>query len=235
MVQLTPLAADEIDRALDVFAAGIAEDGLAAAAFSLIRATGTVAANEARLLTAVHDLCRRFGIPVIDEEPARAFSWDGTVLRTRSEPCVLFHEIAHWQLAPAARRPVPDFGLGAGPETGRKAEADAARVADLATQIDEECGASILGILWEAAAGGPAIEAFLEQNWLECFDSAGTHRLFAATLRDLRNRGLIDEGAVPTSPPERPRPSHRPGVHESVFVPCGALDIPRNFPLGTGV
>jgi hypothetical protein len=216
MVQLTPLAADEIDRALDVFAAGIAEDALAVAAFAAIRATRAAAADERRLLAAVHDLCRRFGIAILDEEPARAFSWDGTVLRTRSEPCVLFHEIAHWQLVPAARRPVPDFGLGAGPETGRKAEADAVRVADLATQIDEECAASILGILWEVAAGVPAIEAFLEQNWLERFDSPGTHRLFAATLRGLRVRDLIDDRGAPVAPSER----LRAGPRAAFTTPC---------------
>jgi hypothetical protein len=200
MVQLTPLAPAERDAALDVFACGVADDGLAAAGFAAIRASLAATADEASLLEAVRDMCRRFDIAMLDEEPARAFSWDGSVLRTRSEACVLFHEIAHWQLAPVVRRDLPDFGLGAGPETGRKAEADAARVADQATQIDEECAASILGILWEAAHGGPAIEAFLEQNWLECFDSTGTHRLFAVTLRALRARGLIDELARPVTP-----------------------------------
>ncbi|MGE5538451.1 MAG: hypothetical protein ACM30I_07520 [Gemmatimonas sp.] len=201
MVQLTPLSPVELARALDVFAAGLDGDALAAAAFATIRASRVASADERTLLAAVADLAHRFGIPTIDEEPARAFSWDGRALRIRSEACVLFHEIAHWQLAPAARRGLPDFGLGAGPETGRKSEADAARAIDEPARIDEECAASILGILWEAACGGPAIDAFLEQNWLERFDSTGTHRLFAATVRALHARGLIDGAGRPFPPP----------------------------------
>src|SRR4051794_40749727 len=109
MVQLTPLSPPQLDAALDVFARGIADDPLATSAFAAIRATRAAAAAADVLLAAAIDLARRFGIASIDEEPARAFSWDGAALRTRSEPCVLFHEIAHWQLAPPGRRDVPDF------------------------------------------------------------------------------------------------------------------------------
>jgi hypothetical protein len=152
---------------------------------------------EEALVVAACDLAARLGITMLDEEPARAFSWDGRLLRVRSEACVLFHEIAHWLLAPGARRRLPDFGLGAGPETGRKAEADRARTVAEERRIAEECEASLLGILWEAAFGGPAIDAFLEQNWLERFDREGTHALFRSTLAALLGRGLIDGNAEP--------------------------------------
>ena len=66
----------------------------------------------------------------IDAVPATAFSWDGRAVRTRSEASVLIHEVAHWLIAPPDRRALPDFGLGAGPETGRIAEANAARCVD---------------------------------------------------------------------------------------------------------
>ena len=199
MVQLTDIAPEALPAALAAFARGIAHDRLAAAAFARIAERVTGDHDESAQRETAVAWARRLGIAVIDEEPSRAFSWDGQALRTRSEPCVLFHEIAHWQLAPPSRRALPDFGLGAGPETGRKAEADRARVVDEEARIAEECAASLLGILWEAACGGPAIEAFLEQNWLERFDSAGTHRLYAETLEGLRRRGLIDAAGEPAA------------------------------------
>lgn len=198
MVQLTAITPEDLPAALAAFARGIAHDPLAAAAFARIVAPAVCRDAGTQAATAVA-WARRLGITVIDEEPSRAFSWDGAALRTRSEPCVVFHEIAHWQLAAPARRALPDFGLGAGPESGRKDEADRARVVDEEERIAEECAASLLGILWEAACGGPAIEAFLEQNWLERFDSAGTHRLFGAILDGLFERGLIDDTGAPTA------------------------------------
>ncbi|MBM3513424.1 MAG: elongation factor P hydroxylase, partial [Alphaproteobacteria bacterium] len=89
-------------------------------------------------------LARQFDIATIDEEPAAAFSWDGHAIRTRSETSVVFHEVAHWQIALAARRALPDFGLGAGPETGRIADANAAACVDAATKESEENLASLL-------------------------------------------------------------------------------------------
>lgn len=197
MTQLTAIAPERLSDALDTFACGIEHDALASAAFARIRRSADRPAPEQTLVDAALVLARRFAIPIIDEEPSRAFSWDGRSLRIRSEACVLFHEIAHWQLAPYDRRVLEDFGLGAGPETGRKAEADCARVVDEETRIDEECAASLLGILWEVENNGSGLSAFLEQNWLERFDSEGTHRLFGATLKNLRSRGAIDDSAKP--------------------------------------
>jgi hypothetical protein len=210
VVQLTFIAPDDLPAALAAFAQGIADDPIATAAFARISARGDCRGGEAGLRAAALAAMRRLGIPVIDEEPACAFSWDGRLLRARSEACVLFHEIAHWQLAAPARRALPDFGLGAGPETGRKDDADRARTVDEETCIAEECAASLLGILWEADCGGPALDAFLEQNWLERFDSAGTHRLFQSTLAALFHRGLIDGSGAPTA-----RDS---GAHALVFA-----------------
>ena len=60
-----------------------------------------------------------------------------------------------------------DFGLGAGPETGLRAEADASQDRARRRRDVEEALSSLLGILWEAELGHPAILAFVEQNWLE--------------------------------------------------------------------
>jgi hypothetical protein len=220
MTQLTLIAPERLGDALDAFGRGVADDALSAAAFTAIRASVGRCDGERALARTARAMARGLAIPLIDEEPATAFSWDGRSLRARSEPCVLFHEIAHWLLAPPPRRALPDFGLGAGPESGCKAEADRARVVDEETRSAEECAASLLGILLEATAGGPAIEAFLEQNWLERFDSEGTHRLFSTTLADLRRRGLIDGVARPLPP----APNHgvlRSSAHTLVLAGAG--------------
>ncbi|MDE1149643.1 MAG: hypothetical protein PW843_24085 [Azospirillaceae bacterium] len=145
-------------------------------------------------------LAHRFGIETLDEEPQAAYSWDGRYIRTRSESYVLIHEIGHWLVAPPERRNLLDFGLGAGPETGRIAEANAAIRADQETQIEEEALSSLIGILWEVELGQPAILAFLEQNWLEGWDRSACIENLAANLDLLRQRGLIDANYRPISP-----------------------------------
>ena len=137
-MNLTPIHKDELPRGLARMASFL-EPG-SAAARALARISETVAAYDAPYDTPAHrreavDLASRVGIATLDEEPAAAFSWDGSVIRARSEAYVVIHEIAHWQIAPPDRRGMVDFGLGAGPETGRAAEADAARcVSDTAKE-----------------------------------------------------------------------------------------------------
>lgn len=209
-MKLTPIDRDTLKRALARFETYLAPGTPARAAFDRIAASH--AAFEARKEegdntrgdTAAHrraarDLVASFGVPMIDEEPAAAFSWDGRAIRTRSEASVLIHELAHWQICPAPRRRLPDFGLGAGPETGRVAEADAARCATDAVKEHEELMASLLGILWEAALDQPAIDAFIEQNWLEAWERPVAGEQFRRTVDDLLSRGLIGADGDPYS------------------------------------
>jgi hypothetical protein len=192
---LTPLDTQTLSDALAVFARGLTEDDFARAVFQRIAATQIYAPNlQADLFAGQHKavaLAKRLGIGVCDEEPAQAFSWDGQVIRTRSETSVVFHEIAHWQIAPAARRALYDFGLGAGPETGRIDDANAAVAVDNATKEEEENLSSLLGILWEVEHEEPAILAFAEQNWLELPHHPYTPRHFARCLNELKTRGLL--------------------------------------------
>ncbi len=193
---LTPLEAEQLPAILDVFDAGLAGHEPARSVFKRIAATkqfcpGFKADLHAGRQKAV-DLAVRMGLGVRDEEPAQAFSWDGQAIRTRSETSVVFHEIAHWQIAPPERRALYDFGLGAGPETGRISEANAAACVDNATKEHEENLASLLGILWETAHGEPAVLAFAEQNWLELYDRPHTQRHFVDCLTELMRRGLVD-------------------------------------------
>jgi len=202
---LTPLESETFAHALDVFDAGLADNPVAQGVFRRIAATrkfcpGFKADLHAGRRKAI-DLAARMGIATLDEDPAAAFSWDGRVIRTRSETSVVFHEIAHWQIAPPPRRAAYDFGLGAGPETGRIAEANAASHVDAGTKEDEENLASLLGILWETEHDEPAVLAFAEQNWLELYDRPHTQRHFAACLANLRARGLIDAAGRPLLTP----------------------------------
>lgn len=203
-MRLTPIDPDTLRRALARFETYLAPGTAARAAFDRIAASRDTfdAQDDTRGDTPGHrraarDLVVSFGVPIIDEEPAAAFSWDGGAIRTRTEASVLIHELAHWQIAPPARRHLPDFGLGAGPETGRVAEADAARCATDAVKEHEELLASLLGILWEAALGQPAIHAFIEQNWLEAWERPAAGDQFRRTVDDLVSRGLIGADGVP--------------------------------------
>ena len=200
---LTPISADELPRVLAHFAARLADDPLASAAFARIEATTALSdgpADTPEWRAAAVALAHAYGIPTLDEEPAAAFSWNGAVLRTRSEPWVILHEIAHWLLCPPARRRLPDFGVGAGPESGRKTDADDARCVDDATQQEEEVLSSLLGILLEVELGQPAILAFLEQNWLEGHERDAAIAHFRAAVAALHARGMIDGRARPVGP-----------------------------------
>jgi hypothetical protein len=185
------------------FEAALGDDALALAVFRRI----TALVPDGDLLTlstdpdhhrGAVDLCRRFGFKILEMSPQQHFTWDGEAVAVDLEPSVLIHEVAHYQLSAPERRDVLDFGLGAGPETGRKAEADAVQSLFLPERDVEEGLCSLLGILWEAELGQPAVLAFLEQNWLE--GGAGLHNLahFRKVVRWLHQMGLIDESGAPT-------------------------------------
>lgn len=199
-MNLTPVPKAQLPDAMNALRTQLEANGVAAQA--LRRIADTVALYDAPYDTSDHraaavGLAHRLGIPTVDEAPSDSFSWDGKAIRTRSEAYVVIHEIAHWQIAPAARRDLIDFGLGAGPETGRVQEADAARCVADAEKEREELLASLLGILWEAALGQPAIHAFVEQNWLEAWDRPAAGQQFAVIADDLYARGFIGDDGLP--------------------------------------
>jgi hypothetical protein len=145
-------------------------------------------------------LAARFGMGVRPGPPRRDVSWNGRARRAGPQAYVLLHEVAHFQLAAPARRRRIDFGLGPGPETGDRAAAE--RVARLGGvgREREEAMASLLGILWEAQLGHPALASFLDQNWLDSYDRPAAAAHFAGVVAALRRVRLLD-GA------DRPVPS----------------------------
>lgn len=155
------------------------------------------------------ELCHRFGMDIIDGPPSDGFTWDGRAVRVGCEPSVIIHEVGHLQCASPDRRGVYDFGLGAGPETGRRQEADAAAGVFGVERDREEALASLLGILWEAELNQPAILAFLEQNWLEGGERPENKAHFLKNLRILEHHGLIDRIGRPTRSRREERSAER--------------------------
>lgn len=195
---LTPIPPEELGAALDRFGAQLA-DPAASTAFARIRATSAERAQgivaEAHRQAALA-LTRRLGMAVHPPGMRCAFNWDGAALDGDTEAYVILHEAAHFVLAPPERRRLVDFGLGPGPDTRERAAAERAAVLAIIERDEEEAAASLLGILWEAALGQPALASFLDQNWLEGLDrSAAPH--FTSVLRRLRLRGAVAVASPP--------------------------------------
>lgn len=212
---LSPITAHEIPAKLAQFAASLAGDPLAARVLARIAASwelvpADLAPAELQPGDAVRlsedprhhrqavALCHRFAMATIDESPLGSFTWDGHAVRTRMEPSVIIHEVAHFQCASPSRRALYDFGLGAGPESGLRDRADGAAAVFGVDRDREEALASLLGILWEAELGQPAILAFVEQNWLEGGDRDANRQHFLRNLDLLARHGLIDGEGRPT-------------------------------------
>jgi hypothetical protein len=201
---LTPIPRDRLAAALDRFAAQL-DNPDAHAAFARIRTTAPERASgkmaERHRLQAIA-IARQFGIPVHPPGTRSGFNWDGTALDGDTEAYVILHEVAHFLLAPPERRRLIDFGLGPGPDTREPIAAERAAVLPLLEREADEAEASLLGILWEAALGQPALASFLDQNWLEGLErSAARH--FSDVFGRLRRRGLA-ELSLPFNPvPQR--------------------------------
>ncbi|PKU26532.1 hypothetical protein [Telmatospirillum siberiense] len=202
---LTPITIDDLPALLHRFEHSLAGEDLARTVFRRIAASLDLVESDALSLSEdprhhrqAVALCHRFHMETIDETPRAGFTWDGQAVRAGCEPSVIIHEVGHLQCASPDRRSVYDFGLGAGPETGRRAEADAAATVFGVERDQEEALASLQGILWEAALDQPAILAFIEQNWLEGGDRPENRAHFLKNLRILRHHGLIDEDGLPT-------------------------------------
>jgi hypothetical protein len=190
---LTPIPRESLGTALDRFMAGLA-DPISRAVFARIRATSphrAVGRTAAEHRWAALAVARSLGMEVHPDDVECPFNWDGTALYGATEAYVILHEAAHFLLAPPARRQRVDFGLGPGPDTRDRKTAERAAVLSPLAREEDEASASLLGIIWEAELGQPALASLLDQNWLEGLGrSAHTH--FAAVVENLRRRGLLD-------------------------------------------
>lgn len=198
---LTPILPEDMPRAIATFQGLLASNAPALAAFQRIAATWPVSGqvDTAEQRADAVALAKAHGIGTLDEPPNRAFMWDGQVIRTEVEATVIVHEVAHWLTAAPERRALYDFGLGPGPETTRRDEAEAVICLDFEARMHEEQQTSLLGILWEAELRQPAILAFLEQNWMESWDRPSTAAFLIGHVEELLARGLIDTDGRPTT------------------------------------
>jgi hypothetical protein len=183
---LTPISPTKLDTVLDQFTARLTASE-ARTAFALIRTTSS---ERAESEAAEHDrqtalvFARRYGMAVHPPGSNCGFNWDGAALDGETEAYVILHEVAHFVLAPAERRSLPDFGAGPGPDTRDRAGAERAAILPVLEREADEVMASLLGVLWEAELGQPALASFLDQNWLEGLErSAAAH--FTAVLQRL--------------------------------------------------
>jgi hypothetical protein len=188
---LTPILREGLDAILDRFAAELRTQE-ARAAFAVIRASSADRAEGAdadRHRLAALDFARRLGVAVHPAGTACDYNWDGVALDGATEAYVILHEIAHYLLAPPERRALIDFGLGPGPDTRDRVGAERVAALPILDREADEAAASLLGILWEAELGQPALASFLDQNWLEGLDrSAAAH--FIAVLESLHAANL---------------------------------------------
>jgi hypothetical protein len=189
---LTPIPREQLGNVLDRFTAKLS-DAFSRAAFRRIRATSpdrAVGAAAERHRQAALSLARALGMAIHPEGTRCLFNWDGTALNGATEAYVILHEIAHFSLASPERRGRVDFGLGPGPDTVDRATAERAAILPSLARDEDEAAASLLGIIWEAELGQPALASFVDQNWLEGLDrSAASH--FTAVAATLRERGLL--------------------------------------------
>jgi hypothetical protein len=196
---LTPIDKDALPLVLDQFAARLNDP--ARSIFRRIADPRAVQRASAAVASAHHaaalELAASLDMGILPGSPLLDFGWNGCALRGATEAYVLLHEIAHFQVAPEARRTLIDFGLGPGPETGDSAAAERAATIFGVEREREEALASLLGILWEVELGQPALASFLDQNWLEGADKPEAAAHFTTVLAQLQRLDLIDRDGRP--------------------------------------
>jgi hypothetical protein len=197
---LTPIPPEALEATLERFM-GLLTDRFARAVFRRVRVTSpdrAVGQEAEQHRLAALSVARSFGMAIHPEGMPCKFNWDGVALLGTTEAYVILHEVAHFVLAPPERRGLIEFGLGPGPETLDRVAAERAATLPPMEREADEAAASLLGILWEAALGQPALASFLDQNWLEGLDrSAPEH--FTAVLDTLRRRGMLSADGMPAA------------------------------------
>jgi hypothetical protein len=197
---LTPIPPEALQGTLDRFIAGL-PDRFSRAVFRRIRATSLDRAGGAeaeRHRRTALSVGRALGMAIYPQAAACRFSWDGVALFAATEAYVILHEAAHFALAPPARRSLVEFGLGPGPDTLDRAAAERAVALSPLEREADEAVASLLGIVWEAGLGQPALASFLDQNWLEGVDRAAPAH-FAAVLAALSGSSTFSPSVRPAA------------------------------------
>ena len=204
-MDLSTLDTDQINPIIDRYRSTICHDPLALSVFELI-VSPTPPSDVTRLAISrewsmqANTLVETFGMKTEATNPHDGITYDGTVVAAKIEPCVVIHEVGHYQCAAPLRRHVPDFGLGPGVVTGESGTPLAKQVQTVfGDDADvEEALSSLLGIAWEAELGQPAILFFLDQEWLETGPRGRDAAHFIKVVHWLRRWNVIDDHGHPT-------------------------------------
>lgn len=153
------------------------------------------------------------GIPTTDNDPQYGFQYDGNAISIKNiSVSALLHEISHWLLASETERKLIDYGLGRGPDTGRK-NPDAQNKADEVKikieslilskdtmHLTNDSYASLLGIAFEAALGYDISKTTMVHNWAseDCKKSDDMFdKFFFSIISSLQDKKLLT-GHIPT-------------------------------------
>jgi len=106
----------------------------------------------------------------------------------------LWHEVAHYQVAPDRWRRAPNFGLGSSPwcEDYLRRPLRSDRVIKL-----EESRASLLGICWARCRGYSATQLLDQHRWFMSASEAVDWYTIGRHLAWLQRHGLVDDQGVP--------------------------------------
>ena len=153
--------------------------------------------DDMSLVTAILDI---LPIPYVFVRPTEgkftdSYTWDGSTLTLSKKITVsnVLHELAHYQIASAARRKLPEYGLGLSPESVRRV---VPTVKHNASEKEERV-ASILGIIWERNLGFDFRKTLHNHVWIDYRGNEIDEHDMDESLLTLYKYKLIDENGNP--------------------------------------
>lgn len=147
----------------------------------------------------VHGLFKRLGLKLKPRPLHTDFMYNGKTFNSNLPGRHLCHELAHWLIASENRRNLPEFGLGAGPESDWDVAEEVKIVSSHAAEEEEKL-AALLGILIQHHLGLPVGGMFDEIYSLgfgEPFEFPSHDPFISLAWEDLVDMKLIDKNGFP--------------------------------------
>jgi hypothetical protein len=133
----------------------------------------------------------KLGMKFSKSDPKKSFNWTGETANIgRLAVSNIIHEVAHYMVATSANRNMPDFGLGAGIESGVYTPPL------YHDSVDQEVLASYLGIMWERHLGLDIVPTLIDHSWVHrisprVYDQSDTPA--SKIVQKLNAFGLVDK------------------------------------------
>jgi hypothetical protein len=137
---------------------------------------------------------RSMGFKVEARPLYSSFMWDGVSFNDNLPDRHLLHDLAHWIVASPARRKIPEFGLGGGPESPWS-EAESHRRLSTREANMEELMAALLGLLIQHGLGLPC-GLMAEELSLGVPPNVDAG-VYVFAWRWLRERKLVNAAGIP--------------------------------------